>query len=93
MSLILQCAVAQLTEAVEEDGAGERVAGPALDEDAAGTTPLLGIVESVEHEQGTLDPPDLAQRTGERVLTRKTGQLAQHDRGADSAGPDRDGKP
>ena len=93
MALVLESAVAQFAEAVEEDGAGERVAGLALVEDAAGATPLVGIVEPIEHEEGALDPPDLAQCAGDRVLTRKTRQLAEHDRGGDGAGADRGGKP
>ncbi len=36
MALVLEGAVAQFAETVEEDGAGERVAGFALVEDAAG---------------------------------------------------------
>ena len=64
MALVLEGAVAQLAQAVEEDGAGERVAGLALVEDAAGAAALLGVVEPVEHEQGALDPTDLAQATG-----------------------------
>ena len=51
MALVLECAVAQFTEPIEGDGAGERVADLALVENAAGTTPLLRIVEPVEHEQ------------------------------------------
>src|SRR3546814_1122086 len=35
---------------------------------------------------------NLAQGAGDRVLTRETRQLAQHDRGADGAGTDRGGK-
>lgn len=72
MALVLECAVAQFAEAVEKDGAGERIAGFTLVEDAAGATPLFGIVEPVEHEQGALDPPELAQCASDRVLTRKT---------------------
>ena len=50
------------------------------------------IVEPVEHECGALDPPDLAQRASDRVLARKTRQLAQHDRSADGASADRGDK-
>src|SRR3546814_6642274 len=77
MALVLEGAVAQFAEPVEEDGAGERVAGLALVEDAAGAAPLVGIVEPVEHEQCALDPSNLAQGAGDRVLTRETRQLAQ----------------
>lgn len=93
MALVFESAVAQFAQAVEEDGTGERVAGLALVEDGAGTTPLLRIVEPVEQEQGALNPPDLAQRAGDRVLTRKACQLSQHDRCADRADPDRGGEP
>src|SRR3546814_5380381 len=51
MALVLEGAVAQFAEPVEEDGAGERVAGLALVEDAAGAAPLVWIVEPVEHER------------------------------------------
>src|SRR3546814_15459871 len=80
MALVLEGAVAQFAEPVEEDGAGERVAGLALVEDAAGAAPLVWIVEPVEHEQCALDPSNLAQGAGDRVLTRETRQLAQQDR-------------
>lgn len=53
---------------------------------------LAGIVEPVEHEKDALNPPDIAQSAGDRVLTQKTRQLAEHDRGADSTGADRRGK-
>ena len=49
MSLVLEGAVAQLVKAVEENGAGERIAGLALVEDAARAASLLGIVEPGEH--------------------------------------------
>src|SRR3546814_8526871 len=61
MELVLEGAVAQFDEPVEEDGAGERVAGLDLVEDDAGAAPLVGIVEPVEHEQCALDPSKLAQ--------------------------------
>ncbi|MDG5973458.1 hypothetical protein JAGODDHD_04228 [Sphingomonas paucimobilis] len=92
MALVLEGAVAQFAEAVEEDGAGERVAGLALVENAAGATTLVGIIEPVEHEQGAFDPTYLPQRAGDRVLTREARQLAEHDRGAHRAGADRGGK-
>ena len=58
--LVLEGAVAQFAKPVEEDGAGESVAGFTLVEDAARAASLLGIVEPVEHEQRALDAPDLA---------------------------------
>jgi len=76
MKLVLEGAVVQLAETVEEEGAGKGVAGLTLVEHAAGTTTLRGIVEPVEHEQGALDPPNLAQCAGDRVLARKACQLA-----------------
>ena len=80
MTLVLEDAVAQFAETVDEDGAGERVTGLALVEDAAGAAPLLGIIEPVEHEQDALDPPDLEQRADDGVLAGKSCQLAHHDR-------------
>ncbi len=91
--LVLERAVAQLAQSVEENGARERVAGLALVEDETGAASLLGIVESVEHEQGALDPPDLAQRAGDRVLARITHQLAEHGRRTHRTRPDRGDQP
>ena len=42
----------------EEECAGECVAGLALAESGPGAASLFGVVEPVEHEQGTLDAPE-----------------------------------
>lgn len=92
MPLVLEGAVAQLAEAVEEYGSRERIAGLSLIEVRAGATPKLWIVRPVEHEQGSLDPPDLSQAPGDRVLSRVAGEFLQHDGGRDDASLDGGGQ-
>ncbi len=62
--LVLEDAVAQLAESVEEDGAGERVVGLALVKVGVGALAQVGIVKLVEHEQGAFDLSDLTQGAG-----------------------------
>lgn len=58
--LVFEGAVAQFTEPVEKDGTGECVSRLALVEVRVGASAKDRIVEPVEHEQRTLDAPDLA---------------------------------
>lgn len=78
--LVLKDAVAQFAEPIEEDGAGECVAGLAFVEVGIGAAMQICVIEPVEHEQGAFDPPDLAQGAGDRILAWIASELAQHHR-------------
>jgi hypothetical protein len=62
--------------AVEEDRAGQAVAGFAAVELAGGAAPQLGVLDPVEGEQRPLQPAELAQRGGDAVLARVGGELS-----------------
>jgi putative aminopeptidase FrvX len=51
MALVLECAVAQFAEAVEKDGAGERIAGTSVD-DRAGCAALLDLARARKGRDG-----------------------------------------
>lgn len=72
---------------------GRARAGFALAEVGVGAPTQIGIVEPVEHEQGALDPLDLVQRAGDRILARIAGKLAQHNQRPDGVSPDGGGEP
>jgi hypothetical protein len=61
MLLRLGGSVAQATEAMEADGAGERIAGLALVEFGGCLAPERRLFQPVEGEQRALDAADLAQ--------------------------------
>ena len=81
--LVLVRAVADLAQAVEEDGVGERVAGLPLVEAVLRATAKLGAPQPVEDEEHALDPADLAQPGGEPALPREGRQLLEDVRGGD----------
>ena len=91
--LVLEGAVTQFPEPVEEDDAGECVAGLSLVKNCVGTPAQMAIVEPVKHKQGVLEPPNFMQGAGNAVLARIAGQPAQHHRYAEGAGPDLRGEP
>jgi len=74
--LVLVGAVADLAQAMDEDGPREAVARFAFVELLAGLTPQFSIFQPVEGEQRAFEPPQLAQRRGEAVLPRVGGELA-----------------
>ncbi len=87
--LVLVGAVADLAEAVEEDGACQAVAGFALVELLTSRAPQLGVVDPVEREQRALQPSQLAQRRRHAVLPWVGGELAHDERRRHRAGADR----
>src|SRR3546814_2272579 len=58
IGLVFEPPVAQLAELVEEECAGERVAGLALVESGLGAAAQVEIAQPVEHEDRALDPPN-----------------------------------
>ena len=68
--LVLVGSVADFAEPMDEDRAGQAVAGLALVEFLAGRAPQFGIVDPVEREQRAFQPPEFAQRGGDAVLAR-----------------------
>ena len=72
--------VADPAEAMEANGAGERVARLALVQFRRGLAAQRWILQPVEREQGPLDPSDLAKRQGEAVLAWIGTQPPQHQR-------------
>src|SRR3546814_18430626 len=66
IGLVFEPPVAQLAELVEEECAGERVAGLALVESGLGAAAQVEIAQPVEHEDRAPDPPRSA---GRRVGT------------------------
>ena len=68
MLLVLVGAVADLAEAMDEDSPRQAVACFALVEFPAGLTAQFRILQPVDGEQRTFQPPQLAQRRGEAVL-------------------------
>jgi hypothetical protein len=89
IGLVLEPAVAQFAELVEEQRAGERVARLSLVESGLGAPAQVDVAQPVEHENRAFDPPDLTQCQRKAVLTWIGGQPAQHGGGGDGAAADR----
>ena len=75
MPLVLEGAVAQLAQTVEEDCPSKSVACLALVQVGARSPAQLRVVQPVEHEEGALDSADFAKGSRHRVLARVAGQL------------------
>lgn len=67
MGLGLQCVIADTADPVEKDGAFQRIFGLTLVEFAGRATPLFGLFDPIEREQGALDAADLAQCQGQAI--------------------------
>ena len=93
IGLVLERAVAQLAQAVEEYRASKRIACFSLVQPGVGAPAQLAAAEPVEHEKASLDAPDLAQRHRQPVLPRVGGQAPQHARRRGMTGADGDGEP
>nr|BAM13942.1 hypothetical protein [Pseudomonas sp. K-62] len=87
--LVLVGAIADLAEAMKEDGPGQAVARLPLVQLVPGRAAQLGVFDPVEHEQRTLHPPDLAQRGRNPILPRMGRELAHDHRGRDGSRPQR----
>src|SRR6218665_796651 len=91
VALLLETAVADFAQAVEEHGAGQRVARSPLVQPGMHPAAQLDALQPVQDEQRALDTAQLAQRHGQAVLTRIAAELAQHQRGRHCALLDRGG--
>ncbi len=93
VGLVLEPAIAQLAELVEEQCARKRVARFPLVQPCLGASAQIDILQPVEHEDRAFKPPDLAQRQRQAILPRIGREPAQHCRGRDGSGSDRRGEP
>ena len=78
MTLVFEGPVTYLSKPVEEHRLCQRVPGFALVETGSHTTPQRWIFEPSQHEESSLDSPDLAQSKGKAVLTRIVAKLAEN---------------
>ena len=62
VALVLEAAVAQFTQPVEEHGAGQRILGLALVQTDLYPAAQLDVLQPVEREQSALDAAEFAQR-------------------------------
>ena len=93
VALLLETAVADFAQAVEEHRAGQRVARLALVQSGMHTAAQLDALQPVQDEQRALDASQLAQRHSQAVLAGIAAELAQHQRGRHRALLDRGGQP
>ena len=93
VALLLETAVADFAQAVEEHGAGQRVARLALVQPGMHAAAQLDALQPVQDEQRALDASQLAQRHSQAVLAGIAAELAQHQRGRHRALLDRGGQP
>jgi hypothetical protein len=68
VALLLKAAVADFSQAVEEYGAGQRVAGFALVQPSMHAATQFHALQLFQDEQSALDAPQLAQGHGQAVL-------------------------
>jgi len=93
VTLLLEAAVADLTQSVEEDSSGQRIAGFPLVQAGMDSSTLLDALQPVQDKQGALDSPQLTQRYRQAVLARIAAEFAQHQRGRHCALLDRGCQP
>ncbi len=93
VALLLETAVADFTQAVEEHGAGQRVAGFALVQPGMHAAAQLDALQPVQDEQRALDAPQLAQGHGQAVLAWVAAEFPEHQRSRHRALLDRGGQP
>src|SRR5450755_841395 len=91
ISLLLEAAVTDLAEAIEEHRPGQCVTGVALVQSRVHTPTQLDALQPVEDEERALDTSQLAQGDGQAVLAWVAAELAQHQRGRHRALLDRGG--
>jgi len=88
MALPFEGPVANLAKPVQADRPSQIVAQLAFVQDSAHSAAQLRVKQPVEHEQRSLDAPELAKRERQAILTRVTAQFAQHQRGRHRPVPD-----
>ena len=81
VALLLEAAVADFAQPVEEHCPGQRVARFALVQPGMHAAAQFHALQPVEDEQRALDAAQLAQGHGQTVLTRVTAELPEHQRG------------
>ena len=92
IALLLETAVADFAQPVEEHRPGQRVARFALVQPGMHATTQFDALQPVQDEQRALDAAQLAQCHGQAVLAWVAAELAQHQRGRDGALLDRGGQ-
>ena len=80
VALLLETAVADFAQAVEEHRAGQRVARLALVQSGMHTAAQLDALQPVQDEQCALDASQLTQGDGQAVLARVAAQFPEHQR-------------
>ena len=80
VALLLEAAVADFPQAVEEHGAGQRVARFALVQPGMHAAAQLDALQPIQDEQCALDSPQLAQSDRQAVLARIAAQFPEHQR-------------
>ena len=70
VALLLEAAVADFAQAIEEHGAGQGVAGFSLVQSGMHAAAQLDALQPVQNEQGAFDAAQLAQGDGQAVLAR-----------------------
>jgi len=83
VALVLETAVPDLAQTVEEDGAGQCVLGFSFVQADLDAAAQLDVLHPVEREQRPLDPAQLPQRDRQAVLPGIAAEFAQHQRGGD----------
>ncbi len=92
ITLLLEAAVPDLTEAAEEDGSGEGVARLTFVEAGVNAAAQFDALQPGKDEQCPFDPAQLAESERETVLTRVAAQLAKHERSRHGTLLDRSGE-
>ncbi len=93
VALLLKAAVADFAQAVEEHGAGQRVARLTLVQSGMHAAAQFDALQPVQDEQRALDAAQLAQGDGQAVLARVAAEFPEHQRGRHRALLDRRGQP
>ena len=78
VALLLEAAVADFPQAVEEHGAGQRVARLAFVQPGMHAAAQLDALQPVQNEQRALDTAQLAQCHGKAVLAWVAAELPEH---------------
>ena len=93
VALLLETAVADFAQSVEEHGAGQGVAGFALVQSSMHAAAQLNALQPIQDEQCSFDAAQLAQGDGQAVLTRVAAEFPEHQGCRHRALLDRGGQP
>ena len=92
VTLLLEAAVPDLTEATEEDRSGEGVASLSFVEAGVNAAAEVDALQPSEDQERPFDPAQFAESHSEAILARVAAQLAKHEGRCDGALPDGSGK-